>query len=84
MDSRRLEIVADVGFSLFVGGWDAVITENGISGNENLPFVRWVGERFGIAGHGGIEHDFAGTGCFIAERAAFENSPVLKSEEGFS
>ena len=56
----------------------AVVAHKGIGERHQLPGIRRVGEAFGVAAHGGVEHDFACHGTFISERLSVKPRAVVK------
>ena len=62
---------------------NTVIAQQGISGNQYLAFVRWVGEAFRVSGHGSVEHYLAAGVDAAAEATAFKTRPVLQHEGSF-
>ena len=64
-----------------IGFRNAVVALQRESSHQYLTLVRWVGEALGIAGHGGIEHHFAGRpGSVIAKRMAAKNGAVFENQ----
>ena len=62
-DGATVDMVTLVIFAhivLFPAWRYAVVAKDRISGDEDLAFIGWVGEAFGIACHSGVEHHFAG------------------------
>ncbi len=61
----------------------SVVSLQGEGGDEYLALVRWVSETFGISGHSGVKHNFAGSIAVITEGLTFEHSAVAQNEAGF-
>ena len=66
-----------------IGGRDAVVALQRKCRHQYLSLIRGVGKAFGIAGHSGIEHHFAGSpGSVIAKRMAAKNGAVFEYQSG--
>ena len=59
-------------------GVDAVIADERIGHRDDLAFVGRVGEDFLIAGHGGVETDFAAGRRLCAETCAVKHRTVFE------
>ena len=59
---------------------DAVVADLRARHRDDLPGVRRIGQDFLVAGHAGVEHDFAGGLARRARRVAFEPGAVFERE----
>ena len=80
MDMITFVIFTDV-VSLPTRG-NAVVTENRISGHEDLSFVGGVGQTLRITGHSGVKHNFTGGRSLIAEGFPLKGCAVFKNQDG--
>ena len=67
-------------FGVFAVG--AGVADVRVGQGNDLPAVGWVGKDFLIAGHRGVEHDFAGGRTRMADRDAAKDAAVGKNENG--
>jgi hypothetical protein len=63
------------GFEVF--SVDSVVADEGVGHHQDLGFIRWVGQGLLVAGHGGVEDDFAIRLSCGSESDAFHYRPVL-------
>ena len=83
MDSLALHEVSQ--FVVFKGERrHAVVANERIGEHHELASIGGVGQRLGIAGHGGVEHHFACHRPFVAERFAVELCAVIQKEGYFT
>ena len=61
-----------------------VIARQGICKRHQLSGIRRVGQAFGIARHGSIEHHLSRYRLFITKRLAAEAAPVVKDKSHIS
>src|SRR5208282_6733484 len=59
----------------------AVVSDFGVSQDDDLPGVRRVSENFLVAGDGSIKNDFAGAFAFSAVAFASEDSAVFECKD---
>jgi hypothetical protein len=76
LDVGRLE-VSEQAMLIACRGRDAVVADQGLSEDENLSTIGWVGHRFRVPDERGGEDSFAGDVGFCAERLARENGAIL-------
>ena len=69
---------------LDVFGVGADVADMGIGQRHQLTGIRRIGQDFLIAGHRGVEHDFANGQAGGANRPAPENGTVSKGEDSWS
>ena len=61
---------------------DSVVADERIRHRDDLPFVGRIGQDFLVAGHGGVEDDFAFGGAGMAEGPAGEHRSIFQSKLG--
>ncbi len=54
----------------------------GIGGDHNLAEIRWIGENLLIAGHAGVEANFAESGAGNPDGFSVKDRPVGEQQEG--
>ena len=70
----------DLDFARFeVPPIDAVVADERVGGNNNLPRKRWVGEHLLVAGHRGGEHHFPECARARAKGVAAVDGAVFKN-----
>ena len=62
---------------------DAVIADKGVSHADHLSIIGGIGQHFLIAGHAGIENDFAAGFKFAGKGFALQGEAVFKSQYRF-
>jgi len=77
LDGGGFKVAEEIVFIAFIEGGDAIVSEEGLSEDEDLAFVGGIGHGFGIAYDGGGEDGFTADVAIGAKGNAVEHGPIL-------
>jgi hypothetical protein len=78
LDGRGLKVAKEIVFIAFVDGGDAVVSDKGLSEDEDLAFVRRIGHGLRVAYDGSREDGFAADIPVGAKGNSVEHGSILR------
>ena len=80
LDGGGFKVAKEIVFITFIDGGDTVVSDEGLSEDEDLAFVRRIGHGFGIADDGSGEDGLTADIPIGAKGNAMEDRAVLHNQ----